>query len=140
VDAGVSARPSLPLFVLAAAGVAFALALGTGAVECGGLTMSPGDRCLVDGNTQSYADRVSLMHNQLVGGFVVAVLAFVGAFVAGVVRRRRADPKNRLRFEAAAALKRAQFTDPAMLAAYDAQIAKQRRKHFFLPPDAVPPI
>ncbi|SDP21720.1 hypothetical protein SAMN05660199_03382 [Klenkia soli] len=140
MDAGVSARPSVPLFVLAAAGVAFALALGTGAVDCGGLTMSPGDSCLVNGTEQSYGDRVSIMHNQLVGGLVVGVLAFVGAFVVGVLRRRRADPKRRMQFEAAAAERRATFTDPMTLEAYDARIAKERRKQFFLPPDAVPPV
>ena len=139
MDTGVSSRPSIPLFVVAAAGVAFALLLGTGSVECGADVMSPGDRCIVNGSEQSYADRVSLMHNQLIGGLVVAVLAFVGAFVVGVLRRRRADPAARLAWEAEIARRGQAMTSPELAQAYDQEVRKERRKRFYLPPEQVPP-
>lgn len=140
MDTGVSSRPSTPLFVVAAAAVAFALTLGTGSVDCGGELMSPGDRCIVNGDERSHADLVSLMRNQLIGGLVVAVLAIVGAFVVGALRPRGADPAERLQWEAEIARRGQAVSDSPMLAAaYAQEVRKERRKRFYLPPEQAPP-
>ncbi len=101
-----SKHPSLGLLIAAAVVFAFGFLGSGGPVTCGSVTMSPGDRCIQDGNPRSYEEMVRADEQTPLRFGLLALVIVAAAVVVGLTRKS-AEPVEQASWEAFFARERA---------------------------------